>query len=288
MRSRPPAATPTWGREARRRGGLHGHGRRRHALTQHDQREEAVALADVLGMPGRAPPASLRPGRDEHLGQRQQGERHLTPDVRQEQAGYPADLHRGDGRGVAARGRPARRVTSGRPQPLGHQRDPHHDIADGYDREVTVDERRRNPGGQDQHADDLHEGQQPVGHVVRVIGRGEPGEVHPGPPDGEEHRDVADDARTEVIAGKAVVQLPGGLRDSHHEAEIEEQLEGSRGPCGSSVLRATIGRSRRRVCRATGGSGVSPVSGVSRDSPLGGISCGPGPDIRHSMNDKCR
>ena len=50
---------------------------------------------------------------------------------------------------------------------------------------------RGHAGREDQHAGDLHEHEQPVHDVVVVVRRREPGEVHPRPPDGEEHEHVA-------------------------------------------------------------------------------------------------
>ncbi len=97
------------------------------------------------------------------------------------------------------------------------------------------------PGGQDQDPDDLHEGQEAVEQVVDVVGRGEPGEVDPGPPDGEEHREVADDGRMEVAGPQGGVELVGRLGDRHHEGEVEQQLERRRGP----VLLVNVPRAHR-------------------------------------------
>ena len=52
------------------------------------------------------------------------------------------------------------------------------------------------PAAKIERAGDLDEHRQPVRHVVAVVGGGEPGEVHPRPPDGEEHHQVADEALT--------------------------------------------------------------------------------------------
>ena len=48
--------------------------------------------------------------------------------------------------------------------------------------------------------------------VVGVVGGGEPGEVHPGPPDGEEHHAGSRPSGRDVALGDAVVQLDRGAR----------------------------------------------------------------------------
>ena len=62
----------------------------------------------------------------------------------------------------------------------------------------------RHARGQDQHAGHLQQGQQPVADVVGVEGRGEPGEVEPGPVDGEEQHQVAADAVADLAGLDAV------------------------------------------------------------------------------------
>ena len=131
-----------------------------------------------------------------------------------------------------------------------------------------MDERRRNPGGQDQHTDDLHEGEKPVSRVIGVVGRGEPGEVHPGPPDGEEHRDVADEARAEVIRERLSFSSRAAWETATTKQRSKSSSSGVEARWGSSVLRATIGRSQRRVGRA------SPVSaGLPALRCLTGLRC---------------
>ena len=77
-----------------------------------------------------------------------------------------------------------------RPQPLAGEADAHHGVAEGDEGEVVVREEPGYAGGEDQHAGDLHEDSEPVGDVVGVVGGREPREVHPRPPDGEEHQRV--------------------------------------------------------------------------------------------------
>ena len=131
----------------------------------------------------------------------------------------------------SATGRPDR-VLSGGAQPLGHERDAHDHVADDHDREILALERRRDSGRHDQHPGDLHERQQPVLDVVRVVGRGEPGEVHPRPPDREEHDQVVHDAVADPARGQVVVERSRRLRHGDHEAQVEEQLQRRRGTVG--------------------------------------------------------
>ena len=123
-------------------------------------------------------------------------------------------------------------VRGGGPQPLGHHGHSHYHVADGDGRVVPAGEGGGHAGGEDEHPGDLHEGEEPVGHVVDVVGRCEPGEVHPGPPDGEEDRQVPDHAGTDAAVGHPVVELCRGLGDGHHEAQVEQQLERRRRPVG--------------------------------------------------------
>jgi hypothetical protein len=106
---------------------------------------------------------------------------------------------------------------------------------------ATVVEAGRNSGGEDQDADHLHHRRDPVDGVVAVVGRGEPGEVHPRPPDGEEDHGEADDRGERMAASQAVVELDAGLSDRHHEAQIEEELERRRDP----VMLVRIARGHR-------------------------------------------
>ena len=90
-------------------------------------------------------------------------------------------------------------------------------------------EHRGHARGEDERAGNLDEHRQPIRHVVAVVRGGEPGEVHPRPPDGEEHHQVADEARERVRVGDGMVQSGGRLRDRDDEDEIEQQLQGRGG-----------------------------------------------------------
>ena len=117
-----------------------------------------------------------------------------------------------------------------RPQPLRDHGQSHHDIAN-EDRHVRHRrfEHRWHTRRQDQRAGDLHEHREPVGHIVAVVGRGEPGEVHPRPPDGEEDHQVAEEALECVRLRDGVVQPARRLGDGDNEDEVEEELERRRG-----------------------------------------------------------
>ena len=86
-------------------------------------------------------------------------------------------------------------------------------------------EHRRHARGQDERTGDLHEHGKPVGHIVAVVGRSEPCEVHPRPPDGEEDHQEADEALKRVGVADRVMEPARGLGDGDDEDEIEEQLE---------------------------------------------------------------
>ena len=108
------------------------------------------------------------------------------------------------------------RVRPPGPNPLRHHRRPHDDVTPGDDREVAaegvLDARR-----QDQRPRHLHEDDEAVRNVVVVVGGGEPGEVHPRPPDGEEDHQVAEDRFRDMVLGQPVMELRGGIGDRHHE-----------------------------------------------------------------------
>jgi hypothetical protein len=65
----------------------------------------------------------------------------------------------------------------------------------------------------------------PVEPVVGGEGGGEPGEVHPGPPDGEEHHAVGDHAVGDVGLGEGLVEFGRGDTDGHEEDQVEEQFQ---------------------------------------------------------------
>ena len=119
----------------------------------------------MLGVPGRAPPSPLCVRGDGHVGRRQDVEQDLTGEMGNEQSSDPSELHDRHPRGIAMHRNPTRLIAVRRPQPLGYQRHPHHDVADGRDLEIALVKRRRDPGGQDEDPDDLDKRQQPVRRV---------------------------------------------------------------------------------------------------------------------------
>ncbi|MGX1226101.1 hypothetical protein RKD42_007360 [Streptomyces ambofaciens] len=121
-------------------------------------------------------------------------------------------------------------MLDGSAQPLRDHRAPHHHIADHDECEVTVLEHGGHTGCQDEHAGHLQQRQKPVRHIVGVVGRGEPGEVHPRPPDREEHRRIGSQPRTDMAFGEGVMKLGHGLGDGDHEGQIEQQLQRRRRP----------------------------------------------------------
>ena len=109
-------------------------------------------------------------------------------------------------------------------------------------------EHPRDAGRHDQRPGDLHEDGEPVRHVVAVISRREPGEVHPRPPDGEEHHRVTDQALDRVRLADGMVETGRSLCDRNDEHEIEEQLERRR-----RAMRLVRGAgAHRRVNRGAG------------------------------------
>jgi len=194
-----------------------------HALAQHDDREQPVALGDVMGMPGRM--AGLGgPHRNGQFQQHQHEEARQRPRGWQGQAGQPQQLQDPDTEGIAHRGAAPLRVLARGAQPHRHQADAHHRVADRQGREVAL----RDLGhacGQDQHADHLHHRPQPVGGVVRVVGAGEPGEVHPGPPDGGEAGEVGEHPGPQMVLADGMVKLRSGRRDGDDKGQVKQQLE---------------------------------------------------------------
>jgi hypothetical protein len=89
---------------------------------------------------------------------------------------------------------------------------------------------RRYAGRQHQRTGHLHHRGQPVDDVVGVVRRGEPGEVHPGPPDREEHLQEGHDRVVGVPFLDAVRELRDPRRDRDHEGQVEEQFERARHP----------------------------------------------------------
>ena len=78
---------------------------------------------------------------------------------------------------------------------------------------------------EDEHPAHLHDRQHPVEPVVNIERGREPREVHPRPPDREEHEQVLSQPLAEVARRDRVPQVRRGDRDSDDEHEVEEQFE---------------------------------------------------------------
>ena len=170
-------------------------------------------------------PGPLGPDRHRDVEQGEREERDQAGGLREREPEQPQRLH--DETPTAYRMATARRDGSsrGRPQPLRDQRHPHDHVADRDHGEVVVLERGRDAGREHQHAGDLHQREQPVDDVVGVVRGGEPAEVHPGPPDGEEHHQVVAERGGDVVLGHPVGQLGRDRGHADHEAEVEQQLQ---------------------------------------------------------------
>ena len=70
-----------------------------------------------------------------------------------------------------------------------------------------------------------NERQKPIDDVVGVVRRGEPGEVHPRPPDQEEDLEKRRQRMQSVAVRDPVRELGGDPRDRNDEREVEQQLE---------------------------------------------------------------
>jgi hypothetical protein len=141
----------------------------------------------------------------------------------------PQQLHDGDPDGVAQAAGPQLGEVVGDAEPLRDERHAHDHVADDAPREHVVLDVARDGGGVDEHAGDLQQRQQAVRHVVGVVGRGEPGEVHPRPPHPEEGHQEPHDPVADVPGDELVVQPTRRLGDGDDEAQVDEQLQ-RRGP----------------------------------------------------------
>ena len=201
-------------------------------------------------MPGRAQAGELGPGGHRQLGRYQHEEAGRPGRLGQVEPADPAQLDHGDACRVPQRGSAAFGMAAGGAQPLGHQRQSHDHIA-GHDRaEVKVLERCGDPGREDQHARHLQQRQQPVGHVVGVVSGGEPGEVHPRPPQAEENRRVPRQRVARVPLCQRVSQLDARPRYRNHERQVKQQLQRRGGTvCLAGIAARHPPHPRPRACR---------------------------------------
>ena len=193
-------------------------------LTEDDDRQQPVALGDVVRMEGRVPVPLFCEQRHEQLEPDEQEEGGDEPGLGDAEACDPEQLDDGDAPGVPQRGLPPLGVAGGRPQPQRDHGEPHDRVAQHHRRRLAVGEDVGHPGREEQRADHDDEGEQAEDDVVVVVRRREPRVVHPRPPDREPGHRVADDRRV-VRVGEPVVQLGRVARDGDDEDEVEEQLE---------------------------------------------------------------
>ena len=76
----------------------------------------------------------------------------------------------------------------------------------------------------------MHQHGNAVRHVVGVVGRRKPAEVHPPPPDREEDERVPDQYLSGSPTDEAALEARPGLGYGHHERQVEEQLQRGRRP----------------------------------------------------------
>jgi len=95
--------------------GLDGGRRGQDHLTEHDQREQAVPLGNVLGMPAGHRSGSLRPDRHRDVEQGERKERDQAGGVGKREPEQPERLHDRDADGVSDCDGLAGRVVAGRP-----------------------------------------------------------------------------------------------------------------------------------------------------------------------------
>ena len=221
-----------------------------HRLAEHDEREQAVALGDVLRVPAACGPAALGPDRHGELGGDQHEERRSTGHAAAARAARPSRPARRRCRPRSARAvRGARGRRPRRAATAPTSADPHHDVADGDDRRSrrcvnAAGRRRRGPARR-------RSARRPAtryGHVVGVVRRGEPREVHPRPPDGEEHQRVADDrvagVRRRRARGAAATPAWATATTKHRSKNSSSGVDAR---CSSDLSREGIGRSQVRL-----------------------------------------
>ena len=138
-------------------------------------------------------------------------------------------------------------ILAGGAQPLRDERDPHDHVADDHDREVEVLEDARHAGGDDEDAGDLDERQQPVLDVVGVVGGGEPGEVHPRPPDREEDDQVAEDAVGELPSARSWWRNVAAWATATTKQRSNRSSSGVAARCGSAGSRPDIRTCHGRI-----------------------------------------
>jgi hypothetical protein len=151
-------------------------------------------------------------------------------------------LHNRHSDGIATRGRAAHRILPRGTHPQRDEADPHDEVTERDAEVVALAERRRYARRENEDAAHLQQGEQAVGNIIRVVGGGEPGEVHPGPPDGEEHHQERHDRGKPGGRLDVSVERRRDLRDGDDEGQVEQQLE--RAGCAIALVRVARDHAR--------------------------------------------
>ena len=154
------------------------------------------------------------------------GRRQRNDDLRD-----PPDLGDRDSGGIREADTAPRRVIFGGAQPLKHQCHAHDHVAEHHDGIVEVPaaldggEHAWHAGREYQHANHLHHGDEPEHPVVRVVGRGKPREIDPGPADGKARKAKAHEGRDEVALCEHRSGLGRGKTEARRERQIEQEFK---------------------------------------------------------------
>ena len=224
-----------------------------HTLTERDDRQQAIAFGDVVGVPRRAALAGLgQPRAQSTRGaeqQRHDRERHRDRGVQEDRAD-PSDLRDGDDRGVGQarrRGAPgpaSPRVTIGPPTRFASPRirPPGRRCRRGR-RARSTRTSAGSPSARMSTPTICSMVISAVDPVVGVVGRREPAEIDPGPADGERREREAGQPGADVVLGEHVRELRRRDAERDDERQVEEQLQRRRHPV---LVRADRGPTMRR------------------------------------------
>ncbi len=148
------------------------------ALAEGDDGKEAMALGNVMRVPGRAAGLTLGEHGACHLDEYQDAAEHDGAGgcERSDDLHHPADLRDRDGGGISEAYPAPGGIRSSGTQPLKHECHAHDHVAEHHHGIVQVpgaldrSEHARHTGGEYQHADHLHHRHDPEQPVVGVVG----------------------------------------------------------------------------------------------------------------------
>ncbi len=172
----------------------------------------------------------LRPHRDGDLGDDQHDDGRQSSRLGKQERPDPPDLTARHPSGETQCRPPPTGVRPCGTQPQHGQGRAQYGVSQRDDAQVAFPERPGYAGGENERPRDLDQHHQPVGDVVRVVGRGEPREVHPRPPDGEEHQSEAQQAGDVLPVDHRCAQARGRLRHRYDDAQVEEEFQRGGGP----------------------------------------------------------